>query len=167
MKKIVILLCLSWMGFIFYLSSNIGAVSHEKSDAVVTFIENQSNQPKVEKSRNAIRAEQIERNNLDHIVRKNAHAFVYFVLAMIVGATFFTYNLKGKAAIIYIMFTCLFYSVTDEFHQSFVPGRTSLVSDVLIDFSGSIIGLGIYYLFYYKVYKKYFINIKVNKTNTE
>ncbi|MCH5138771.1 VanZ family protein, partial [Clostridiaceae bacterium UIB06] len=41
-------------------------------------------------------------------------------------------------------------------HQSFVPGRTSLVSDVLIDFSGSIIGIAMFYLFYYKLYKSKF-----------
>lgn len=142
------------------MSSNIGEISHRKSDAVVTFIENQSDQPKVQENRNAIKAEQIKRNNLDHIVRKNAHAFEYIVLAILVSAALFTYNLKGKAALIYIMFICLFYSVTDELHQSFVPGRTSLVSDVLIDFLGAIIGLGIYYLFYYQMYQKRFINIK-------
>lgn len=36
----------------------------------------------------------------------------------------------------------------------FVPGRTSLVSDVLIDFSGSLVGIGLFYLGYYKVFAK-------------
>ncbi|GIM30414.1 hypothetical protein CPJCM30710_30800 [Clostridium polyendosporum] len=162
MKKIVILLCLLWMGFIFYMSSNIGEVSHKRSDAVVTFIENQSNELKVQNG-GTIKAKQIKKNKLDHLVRKNAHAFEYIVLAMLVSGALFTYNLKGKEALIYVMFICLFYAVTDEFHQSFVPGRTSFISDVLIDFLGAIIGLGLYYLFYYRLYQKYFINMKVNR----
>lgn len=56
--------------------------------------------------------------------------------------------------IIYILFICLFYAVTDEFHQSFIPGRTSLVSDILVDFMGAMIGLGLFYLSYYKIYKR-------------
>ena len=52
------------------------------------------------------------------------------------------------------MFVCLFYAVTDEFHQSFVPGRGSLVSDVLVDFGGTLIGLTFFYIAYYKIYKK-------------
>jgi VanZ family protein len=33
------------------------------------------------------------------------------------------------------------YSLTDEFHQSFVPGRHPLVTDVMIDSLGTAIGL--------------------------
>jgi VanZ family protein len=35
----------------------------------------------------------------------------------------------------------MLYAATDEFHQSFVPGRTSLASDVLIDTVGGAAGL--------------------------
>jgi len=33
------------------------------------------------------------------------------------------------------------YAATDEFHQIFVPGRTALVSDVMVDTSGGVLGL--------------------------
>jgi VanZ family protein len=33
------------------------------------------------------------------------------------------------------------YAASDEFHQIFVPNRTALVSDVLIDTSGGVAGL--------------------------
>lgn len=88
---------------------------------------------------------------LDYMVRKNAHAFEYIVLAVLVSASFFAFDKKGKQYLIYIVFICLFFAVTDEFHQSFVPGRTSLVSDVLIDFCGSLIGICLFYLLNYKV----------------
>lgn len=39
---------------------------------------------------------------------------------------------------------CFLYSLTDEYHQSFVPGRTSLFTDCLIDTTGSIIACMIY-----------------------
>ncbi|GFZ33953.1 hypothetical protein CSC2_44790 [Clostridium zeae] len=92
--------------------------------------------------------------NLDYIVRKNAHAFEYIVLAVLVNASFFAFDKKGKQYLIYILFICLFFAVTDEFHQSFVSGRTSLVSDVLIDFGGSLIGICLFYVFYYIVFNR-------------
>ena len=58
------------------------------------------------------------------------------------------------------MFICLFYAVTDEYHQMFIPGRGSSVSDVLIDFGGALVGLGFFYLAYYKVYVRYSIKKK-------
>ncbi|MFT8341207.1 MAG: VanZ family protein [Clostridium beijerinckii] len=170
MKKIVILLCLFWMGFIFYMSGNNGTISHEQSTKVVNIIENaQGNQEKSQaenkdktvnnssgsqQNKNNINVQQAEASNLDHIVRKNAHAFMYMVLAILVCGALFSYNKSGKGMIIYILFICLFYAVTDEFHQSFIPGRTSLVSDVLVDFMGALIGLAFFYLSYYKIYKR-------------
>ncbi|CUU46401.1 VanZ family protein [Clostridium beijerinckii] len=170
MKKIVILLCLFWMGFIFYMSGNNGTISHEQSTKVVNIIENaQGNKEKSQsenkdkavnnsnssqQNKNNINVQQAEASNLDHIVRKNAHAFMYMVLAIIVCGAFFSYNKSGKGMIIYILFICLSYAVTDEFHQSFIPGRTSLVSDILVDFMGALIGLGLFYFSYYKIYKR-------------
>ena len=102
----------------------------------------------------------MKENKLDYVIRKNAHAFMYMVLAFLVSSLFFVYNKRGKNAIVYILFICLFYAVTDEFHQSFVPGRTSLVSDVLVDFGGALIGLTFFYLAYYKIYERYAIKKK-------
>lgn len=158
------------MGFIFYMSSNNGTISHEQSTKVVNIIENaQGNQEKSQAenkdkavnnsnnsqpNKNKINVQQAEASNLDHIVRKNAHAFMYMVLAILVSAALFSYNKNGESVIIYILFICLFYAVTDEFHQAFIPGRTSLVSDILVDFMGALIGLGLFYLSYYKIYKR-------------
>jgi len=166
MKKIGIFMCLFWMGFIFYMSSNNGEISHEKSTTMVNLIEsvqknletkseNKITNEKPEENKNTSKVQQIEENKLDHIVRKNAHGFMYMMLAVLVSVLLFSFNKRGKYAINHILFICLFYAVTDEFHQSFVPGRTSLVSDVLVDFAGAIAGLIIFYLFYYLIYKKY------------
>lgn len=158
------------MGFIFYMSGNNGTISHEQSTKVVNIIENaQGNQEKSQDeskdkavsssdssqvNKNNINVQQVEASNLDHIVRKNAHAFMYMVLAILVSTALFSYNKNGKGMIVYILFICLFYAVTDEFHQAFIPGRTSLVSDILVDFMGALIGLAFFYLSYYKIYKR-------------
>ncbi|MFL0194280.1 VanZ family protein [Clostridium sp. WILCCON 0269] len=175
MKKILcIFLCLLWMGFIFYNSSENGTSSNKISNSILNSIINKyhkvknvkkliaqknnissnslsgaNNNKKINNSPNTNRMEK-----LNLILRKNAHAFEYIVLAIITTVLLFSFNVKGKSAVIYIMFICLFYAVTDEFHQMFVPGRSSLVSDVLIDFSGSIIGIAVSYLIYYKFYSK-------------
>lgn len=87
-------------------------------------------------------------NNVDKInffVRKNGHGLEYLVLALLVANVFRCFSKKPKEVFITILFICLLYAVSDEFHQSFVPGRSSMVSDVLIDFGGSLIGTIIYY----------------------
>lgn len=88
------------------------------------------------------------------IVRKSAHFFEYFVLAillMLVLKNHFEVNLK------LVMVVCilgLLYSITDEIHQLFVPGRTGRVVDVLVDFLGISLGGFSYYLICHKDKKK-------------
>jgi len=38
-----------------------------------------------------------------------------------------------------VVLFCLFYGITDEFHQSFIPGRNGDVFDVLADASGGVL----------------------------
>ena len=38
---------------------------------------------------------------------------------------------------------CILYAASDEIHQLFVPGRGAQFRDVMIDFSGAILGSGI------------------------
>ncbi len=39
---------------------------------------------------------------------------------------------------------CYLYGLTDEFHQSFTPGRESALTDAFADFIGGAIGAGVY-----------------------
>ena len=41
---------------------------------------------------------------------------------------------------------CFIYSLTDEYHQLFINGRTGQFSDCLIDTLGAIIGMIILYI---------------------
>ena len=173
LKKVTIFICLFWMGFIFYMSGTSGEISHGQSTKVASIIENfqekvenktvNGNSQVPQANQKIVTSNQKEENYLDHIIRKNAHGFMYMILAVTVSGILFTAQKRGKEAVIYILFTCLFYAVLDEFHQSFVPGRTSLVSDVLIDFLGSLIGTIFFYLIYYKIYRKIKIKKSVGK----
>ena len=74
-------------------------------------------------------------------VRKLAHFLEYFALGAECAAV--TAYLTGRAVSPYIwtdLFVVLMVAVIDEFVQSLV-GRTSLVADVLLDFSGALAGI--------------------------
>lgn len=73
-------------------------------------------------------------------IRKLAHITEYFILAILV------FNLlkkfKIKLAKYYLTFIlCFSYSLLDEFHQTFINGRTGQFIDCLIDMIGVIIYL--------------------------
>lgn len=151
MKKIIIVaLCILSFGFIFYNSTKPGDVSNEKSYSILNKIRTEYRELQGEETKqyNTLPTSARE-EKLNLIVRKNAHAFEYCVLAFFVSMILFQFNLKGRKAVIYIMFICLFYAVLDEFHQIYVPGRTSSVRDVLIDFVGALFGMAVYYSVHY------------------
>lgn len=153
-KLIIILLCILSLGFIFYNSTKPGDASNEKSYEVLNKLRQEYRELQGEEAKqyNNLPASSRE-EKLNLIIRKNAHAFEYCVLAIFVSMILFQFNLKGRKAIIYIMFICLFYAVLDEFHQIYVPGRTSSVRDVLIDFTGALIGMLFYYIVHYSIIK--------------
>lgn len=85
-------------------------------------------------------------NKWNDPIRKIAH----FSLFLLLGASTFislvlTFIKKGKHYIqknaVYSLSFCVFYAVTDEFHQLFVLGRSFQISDIFIDSSGSLTGI--------------------------
>jgi VanZ family protein len=76
-------------------------------------------------------------DHLHHLIRKCAHFTEYFILSLLVlrgvragrPGTRFAWALLVVAIV-------LAYASLDEYHQSFVPGRTAAVRDVLIDTCG-------------------------------
>lgn len=143
------------MGFIFYMSSNNGQTSHQESNKIVNLIKSIKTKLQIKDENKTI-----NEKKLDYVIRKSAHAFIYMMLAFLVSSIFFVFNKRGKNTIVYILFICLLFSVTDEFHQSFVPQRTSLVSDIFFDFGGALIGVAFFYLAYYQIYERYAIKGK-------
>jgi len=74
----------------------------------------------------------------DGLVKKGGHAVGYAILALLYWrALDFKDSKRGVAWLLAVL-----YAVTDEFHQSFVPGRHPDVLDVLIfDNFGALISL--------------------------
>lgn len=74
---------------------------------------------------------------LDFIWKKGVHVASYALLAHLLrGAIGPSPRAKQWAWML-----TLLYAISDEFHQSFVPGRTARATDVAIDMVGATIGL--------------------------
>jgi VanZ family protein len=80
------------------------------------------------------------------IVRKSAHFIEYMVLGILFFQSFYRHE-KLKVVALTAFLWGLGYSITDEIHQIFVPGRTAKVMDVLIDSTGIVSGLILICLF--------------------
>jgi len=73
-------------------------------------------------------------------IDKIAHMMTYGLLAL-TGLLFFgSANPAGllNVALKTVLF-CLLYGMSDEFHQSFIPGRSVSVFDLLADLAGALI----------------------------
>lgn len=79
-----------------------------------------------------------EQSIYDFILKKLAHIFVYLVLyTLVVRGVTSTINKKYKNTIIFLpILICLIYAVSDEFHQSLVPGRYATFRDIGYDMLG-------------------------------
>ena len=75
-------------------------------------------------------------------IRKYAHMFEYFCLG-ISSALYFFELMRGKYAgpFLYSAGLSVLYACTDEWHQTFVPGRSGMIADVGIDFIGILFGV--------------------------
>jgi len=79
-----------------------------------------------------------------YLIRKLAHFTEFLILGVLVTLLYNEFKLNKY---LLIAFTHgLMVAIIDETIQLFVPGRAGLVSDVLIDLSGVIIGILISYL---------------------
>jgi len=79
---------------------------------------------------------------LNVLVRKLAHMAEFALLgAVLYGLIYSIYKISAKWFVGMMLFASLAVAVLDETIQYLVPGRTPLVSDILIDFVGAILGI--------------------------
>ena len=125
-------LVISWMIIIFILSSEPNSGTHTYNIIGKIF-------PNIKEST------VIE--TINFCIRKGAHFIEYFILSILVYTLLKEYTKEKKKTILLCIIICFLYSITDEFHQSFIPGRTGIFTDCLVDTSGSItyIALNIFY----------------------
>lgn len=85
------------------------------------------------------------------IIRKLAHFTEYAVLGFLYIMTIIMSDKLVKAKLWVSTLLCFVYAISDEFHQSFVGGRSPAFRDVIIDtaggLAGSLIGLFVIYIY--------------------
>lgn len=162
MKKVVkiillIVLAISWMICIYKLSGMNSTNSNGKStDIISIFIEDTlditnnygitDSHPTDEKLSHASEL-------INAPMRKVMHASVYFVLAffiMILLNVIFEHK-KYWLTLLLTLILCIGFAVSDEYHQTYVAGRTGQPLDVVIDSAGAVAGM-IFYSTYQIVY---------------
>ncbi|MEG0267863.1 MAG: VanZ family protein [Carnobacterium sp.] len=79
--------------------------------------------------------------DLHHFVRKNAHFFIYLVLGFLTTIAFKSNGTSGWKSSILALILCVSYAFSDELHQTIVPGREAMLSDVGIDSLGVSVGI--------------------------
>ena len=124
---------------IFWFSNQIADNSSAQSSRIVDFISNilPAIRDMGEQDKTILKQE-----ILTPIVRKMAHFSIYTMLGMFTMNYTNTYR-KDKLypeAIKALIF-CICYSISDEIHQMFIPGRSGEIRDVLIDTSGALLGI--------------------------
>ena len=77
---------------------------------------------------------------LNQPLRKVVHAGEYLVLSILLIVLLTTMGIKGKKVYFITIITCFLYACTDEYHQTFVVGRSGRFIDTLIDTTGGVIG---------------------------
>lgn len=157
--KIVLLLSIAviWMICIYKLSGMNSKNSNGKStDIIALFIEDTleitneygitSSNPNAQK---LARVSQL----INAPMRKVIHATVYFVLSFFIVLllnVIFDYK-KYWLTFVITLILCVGFAMLDEYHQTFVAGRTGQILDVFIDSIGAIGGL-LFYSTYQIVY---------------
>lgn len=118
-----------WMIVIFIFSSENGIKSGENNKFVIDLLKHIG-----------INLDKDLGGNANFIVRKFAHMTEYFILFLLVYRAINEKFSFIKTLIFSLIFVFL-YASSDEYHQSFIPGRGPSVRDVMIDTSGGTIAL--------------------------
>ena len=119
------LLSIGWMVFIFLSSSADGNTSSMSSEAVYYHFLNW-----IPYSLEVIK-----------LIRKSAHFIAYAVLGFLYTNLFDSLMSDYRKVMIISFVLGVCYATSDELHQAFVPGRSPMFTDILIDACGLAIGI--------------------------
>ena len=149
LRIILIILLLCTFFIIFGFSSQNGEQSGGISRKVTEII------LKASSSYNKLEEEEKEiiLHRTESIIRKVAHFLIYTVDGFLLMGLLSTYKIQDKWRLIMTIGIGILYAMSDEFHQSFSPGRSPKVTDVYIDTLGVIVGV-LLVIFIRMVYQK-------------
>ena len=77
----------------------------------------------------------------DFIVKKTAHVVEYGIFAALLYRALRGHGVEKLDAVLLAILIAVIYGATDEFHQSFTPGREPRVRDVVFDTIGAVAGV--------------------------
>jgi len=84
-------------------------------------------------------------SSVHFLIRKAGHLTEYAILATLAARAFrnSSHSALRRNWFWLSLLLAILYSLSDEFHQSFVPSRTASIYDCMIDTAGGLIGLAI------------------------
>ena len=141
---LALVLAIAWMTVIFQMSAGTADESSEMSGGLINTLLTMlfgSADPQLAAS-------------LQHPIRKLAHFVEYAVLGFLLANAVRSFVLMrgqfnrpfGGKLVFLTWLIGVLYALTDEFHQSFVPGRSMEFRDICIDASGVLFGVLIFAL---------------------
>jgi len=92
-------------------------------------------------SKPCYKATRVLDNEYNILIRKAFHFLEFLILSVLIYLLVSLLKAKRGIAIAAALLLCTVFAGLDEFHQTFVPGRTSSMLDVFIDISGALFGL--------------------------
>ena len=141
-KKYIICLIILfiWLGFIFIMSNTSSVESTKQSKTLINNV--------------LLTTNKITNIDIDSVtkiihkpVRKLAHITEFFILSIIVIILLKNKIIDYNKLLLISISICFIFACLDEYHQTFIPGRTGQFSDVLIDMIGVLFGsLIMYYI---------------------
>ena len=146
-KRLLWVLLILNMAAIFALSSQPADVSTEKSDVLVAL-------PKLlfELANPEMAGSEAVYLVIQFIVRKTAHVLEFATLSALAAGLLLLYE-KRSPYLMGALFSML-YAVTDEWHQTFIPGREGKISDWCFDSAGAVLGAVVLWAVLRHWYKK-------------
>lgn len=144
---ILLALLITWIGLIFYFSSQPSAASYKQSGLVIKGMNkideifDITHTPVYKKLVYLVRDRLFggRYKSTSALVRKSAHFGIYFVLGIMCSVFAYHYSKKFLMGFLLGISLPMVIAVLDEYNQSFV-GRTSSLSDVLLDGAGALLG---------------------------
>ena len=152
-RVILIVLLIATFVRIFCFSSQDGEKSSSVSRKVTTAVT--QNVKKIQDMDSKER--ELTLNKIEHVIRKIAHFSIYTLVGILMMALMSTYDISKNKQILVSILVGIIYATSDEIHQYFIPGRSAMVTDVLIDTAGVCLGVLIVLIvlqIYIKIRKK-------------
>lgn len=137
-------LVILWMVLLFYLSHQPARDSNKLSSGVTQWA--------MEIVDKILPGVDLDLKTFNHIVRKSAHFFAYFVLGILALNALKTNKVEGSRGVVLAVLICILFAISDEIHQLYVPGRGGQIKDVLIDSAGSIFGTTLFSIIHKKTH---------------